>query len=377
MGKNKNTELNFLYLDDKYNKDKKKNQVKKTVKKSVKQKPNKSRVEAYDDVFNFDDEIVIGVTKVENKQLNKKKNSKTSTANKKGSKVNNKKNIKKVKKSNVKKDKIKNSGAEKKSAPGNKKNKQLKTKDKPNVENATAIKVAKWIILMLSLGIAFMFFLLSPVFNIKEIIVTGNEKISTDTIISLSQIQFEDNIFRNMRSKIIKNIKQEAYIDKVNVIRKLPSTIELEITERKATFMIEYAGSYIYINNQGYILEANQNKLELPIIIGYITPNEEISVGKRLCQEDLSKLESILGVIEAIHSNEIQEDISRIDISNKEDYKLTMDGGKKVVHLGNLTNLSNRLLYLKVALQDTKGLEGEIFVNGNLNTEKAYFRQDS
>ena len=46
---------------------------------------------------------------------------------------------------------------------------------------------------MLTLGIAFIFFLLSPIFNLANIIVVGNEKISSDTIISLSQIQLGEN----------------------------------------------------------------------------------------------------------------------------------------------------------------------------------------
>jgi hypothetical protein len=33
------------------------------------------------------------------------------------------------------------------------------------------------------------------------------------------------------------------------------------------------------------------------------------------------------------------------------------------------------MLYLKAVIDDTKGLEGEIFINGDLVKEKAYFRQ--
>ena len=368
MGKNKNTELNFLYLDDKYSNNNKKKKTKKAVSKNVKKKSNKNSKNTYNDVFDFDNEIVIGVTKTEPKETKKLKNKAQKKATAKIKPSNSNKHKKQISKAK---------GAEKKSAPSNNIKKNAKKMDKPPKEkkNTVGIKIAKWTILMLSLGIAFICFLLSPIFNIKEIVVTGNEKISTETIISLSQIQIEENIFKMMRKTIIKNIKQEPYIGKVEVIRKLPSTIELEITERKATFMLEYAGSYAYISNQGYILEINQNPINTPIIVGYSTTEDEIQVGKRLIKDDLDKLENVLKIVEALHSNEIQEDVSRINISDKDDYKLTMDGEKKIVHLGDVSNLSNRMLYLKVALQDTKGLEGEIFINGDLNKDKAYFRQ--
>lgn len=80
-------------------------------------------------------------------------------------------------------------------------------------------------------------------------------------------------------------------------------------------------------------------------------------------------------IIESTQANGITAKINRIDISNKQNYVIYMDEEKKIVYLGDGSNLSNRMLYLKAALEDTKGLEGEIFINGDLIKEKAFFRQ--
>ena len=43
---------------------------------------------------------------------------------------------------------------------------------------------------------------------------------------------------------------------------------------------------YAYINNQGYILEVSQEKLDLPVIQGIKTSEEKIVAGNRLEKED-------------------------------------------------------------------------------------------
>lgn len=71
--------------------------------------------------------------------------------------------------------------------------------------------------------------------------------------------------------------------------RKIPDTIEVIITERKATFKFQIANAYAVINNQGYILKVSDKTDDLPIIVGIETPQENIQTGNRLCEEDLKK----------------------------------------------------------------------------------------
>ena len=217
--------------------------------------------------------------------------------------------------------------------------------------------------------------MVSPIFNVTEIIVSGNNVISTETITSLSQIEIGANIYKTSKEIIKKRIKENAYIESVEVKRKLPNKIELVVKERNTSYMLEYAGSFIYINNQGYILEVSNEKLDVPIIEGYTTNTEELQVANRLNKEDLTRLEMILKIVEFKESNEILEKINRINIEDKQNYTLKMEEEKKTVYLGNASNLSSRMLYLKAVLEDTKGLTGEIFISGDLVKEKAFFRQ--
>ena len=55
-------------------------------------------------------------------------------------------------------------------------------------------KVVKWTTLFLLIIGGVIFALVSPIFNIKEIQVTNNNQIATETIVSLSQLQVGQNL---------------------------------------------------------------------------------------------------------------------------------------------------------------------------------------
>lgn len=359
--KQKNTELNFLYLDDE-NKENKKSKKSKIKPKKNNNRAGKSKSAQEDtDKFNFDNEIVIGVTKIPKENVNNRKNVK----GKKVQKHNKKGNIK----TNTKNNKV------------NEKKQKIQSKNNTNKRNKKSKKniiirdIVKWAILLSALVASFIFFMMSPLFNISEINVVNNEKISSDTIVSLSGIKIGENIYKTSSKTITKNIKQNAYIESVEIQRKLPNKIEISVKERKTTYMLEYANSYAYINNQGYILEISQEKLNVPIITGYTTPQEDIKAGNRLNSDDLERLEMVLKIMDVANGNEIGNLISKINIQDKQNYTIISEQEKKTIYLGDASDLSNKMLHVKAILIEEKGVEGEIFVNQDLNKYNAFFRQ--
>ena len=360
MKSKKNEELNFLYLDEKCEENDKK-KIEKQKKGKQKGKNRKKETKQNEEEKNLlDNEIIIGVTKPKKEQKQQQKPIKKQAHKK------NKNTSKKVV-ANKKK------GADRKSAPQNIRKTGKKTTPKLKKKNLVR-ELIKWTILLNALMASIVFFMMSPLFDIAEITVTGNSNIANQTIISLSGIQIGENIYKTSNRKIISKMKQNAYIEQVEINRILPNKIELIIKERITTYMLEYANSFVYINNQGYILEKTDTPLDVPILEGYQTPQEEIQVGNRLNQEDLSRLETVLKIKDSVQSNNIISKINRVNIQDKQNYILQMEEEKKTIYLGDASNLSTRMLYVKAALQDTKGLQGEIFVNGDFVKEKAFFR---
>lgn len=261
--------------------------------------------------------------------------------------------------------------------------KQMQTKkkkiSKKERKRQKRIKRVKFILkLVVIIGIiagGTTFSLVSPIFNIKDIIVTDNNKVPNDTIISLSTLQLEQNIFKFYKKNIENKIKENPYIEKVTIHRKLPSTVEIKVTERVAQYAVDYMGKYAYINTQGYILELAENNQDMPIIQGASTNEEEFQLGNRLNNEDLNKLEDVIAIMDVMKQYKLNEKVTSIDISNKNEYIIYLADEKKKVHIGDTSNLSNKILYVQAIIEQEKGTEGDIFVNGDLNNGfNPYFR---
>lgn len=318
------------------------------------------------ETFDFDKEIVIGL---EN-QNNKKKNIHKEQVNKS--------NTTKNEKSNKFKKKNKNSKLQEERVKSNKVRKKVPKVLSPEQERkrkrfCKIIKISAIIIIIVVVIVLTMF---SPLFNIKEINVSGNSKLSSQTIISLSEVVEGENTYKINKGKVENKIKEgNAYIENVQIKRILPSTLEIQIEERVATFMLEYGGGYVYLNDQGYMLEISNEKLEVPTIQGTHTLDEDIKVGGRLCNEDLKEFSIILKIIESANQVGISNLISKIDISNDQDYKVIFETEQKTAHLGDKTNITNKMEFIKLFIEDEKAVPGEIFVNIDLNKRDPYFRQ--
>ena len=316
----------------------KKNKVNKKTKSNNVSARNKNN-----ELFDFDKEIVIGMPRISDDKEKNKKNKKTS--------VNTNKNMQNAKKKLTKQQ-------------------QIAIKKKKAI--LKIVKVLTLIIVIIGVSI---YVALSPLFNIKEINVTGNSKLSKEEVISLSELKTDENTFKVSKKNIKNKAKANAYIENVKIRRKLPDKVEIIVVERVATYMIPFANSYIYINNQGYMLEITSQKAEMPAIVGISTPEEELHEGQRLISEDLVKLGEVLQIMESANANELVDLITKIDISNRQDYILTLEKEKKAIHLGDVSNLSTKMAYVKKILNDEKGVEGEILVNTDLTNKGAVFRE--
>ncbi|MBR0426598.1 MAG: FtsQ-type POTRA domain-containing protein [Clostridia bacterium] len=232
------------------------------------------------------------------------------------------------------------------------------------------------VLLVLLVGTA-VFAMVSPIFNIQKINVIGNEKIDESTIISLSGELEGKNIFQISKKKVINNIKENPYIDSVTIKRNLPGTLQINIDERKTAYQIKVINSYVYINYQGYILEVSSKSADVPIIEGFQTEQDTLLNGKKLSDKDIEALRIILRIMETAKSAEVSKLISKISIQNNE-YLLEMKKENKIVYLGNATDLTNRMTYVKIIVDKEKGKTGKVFVNGDINSGfKPYFREEN
>ena len=238
-------------------------------------------------------------------------------------------------------------------------------------------QIIKWtsIVAIIIIGVIFTF--ASPLFNIKEIKVENNQFLSTEKIVSMSGLKKDQNIFRFLKSDVETRLKEDPYIEKVEISRELPGTVKLKVKERNRDFCIKFLNGYAFINNQGYILEITEDPAGIKLLEGIETPEENIQVGKRLDKKDLKKLEIAIQIMKVAKENEISEKITGIDMTDKTQYIIHLANDKKDAYLGDGSNLNTKILYIKEIVEKYEvDKEGAIYVDGDFSNKfKAYFRE--
>ena len=113
-------------------------------------------------------------------------------------------------------------------------------------------------------------FISSSFFELKNIAVNGNEKLNINQIKKLTSIGVGKNLFQYNLKDIEENIKSNPYIKYVEVKRKIPNQLIINIKENTEDFIINLDKKYLYIQNDGLIL-SEKSKIEnknIPIISG-------------------------------------------------------------------------------------------------------------
>lgn len=236
-------------------------------------------------------------------------------------------------------------------------------------------KIIKWTGFFIVLIGVITFAFVSPLFNINKISVTGNNVLTNEKVIGMSQIEIGQNIFKINKVKIKQKIKENGYIENVSIKRRLPDEIELIVQERVPSFQIEYGGGFVLINNQGYIIETVSKKHTVPMLKGATTSDNSYISNNRLNDEDLNKLNVVLKIINAASSNDIYNSISSIDMTSPNNFIVNFDSEHKIAYFGDCSNIETRMLWAKRMMETTTGKSGEMHIEMNLNTRTPYFRE--
>lgn len=274
-------------------------------------------------------------------------------------------------KSQKEKRKIKQIGKKK----NKKKDKDIRTSR--TIREKGKISLLKKLFIFILVMIAIWGILHTRLFGVKNIVIINNNHLTEEEIISMSGVNQGDNIYKRSAKEIKESLFENAYIEDATIKKKLPNTIEINIVERNINYMIQFSDTYVYLNNQGYMLEQTTEKANVPIIVGLSTDQNSVVIGGRLNTDDLSKMNKIIKICELAKVNELSELISKIDISNEKNYVVEMESRGKVINFGDCSNysdLNTKMLYLTSILAVTDNSREEIFLNVDLNTNKVYSR---
>lgn len=173
------------------------------------------------------------------------------------------------------------------------------------------------------------FLLVTPYFNVKTIKVIGNENVSSEDIIKMSDIKIYQNIFKLNLAKIQCLLKQNPLFDQVYVKRHIPDTIEICVKERKARALLNVEGEIYQVDEQAVIFQKLPlpTKFNLPIITN--TNVKNVILGEK---NNSIALEIGIGFLKDIMISDpiLMDDISEINLRSLDDIVIYTNKGIKL-----------------------------------------------
>ncbi|MFD1038075.1 cell division protein FtsQ/DivIB [Virgibacillus byunsanensis] len=184
----------------------------------------------------------------------------------------------------------------------------------PKLKQARKKKANRRLIFYLSiffLLLSIIVYLQSPLSNIKTIAVNGNSFVTTDEVIEVSNLTMDTNIWTINKKEIQQSISKNPVVESVEVIRKLPWTVEIQLTEYERVGYIKNQGSYYPILGNGVTLSSfklDSMNGDAPLILDF-TDEDYLNE----MTNELKKLpDSILNLISEIYWSPTDENRNKI-----------------------------------------------------------------
>lgn len=183
--------------------------------------------------------------------------------------------------------------------------------------------------------------------KVRNIIITGNEILSDDDIISLAGLTNYPSFYKTLDITMAKKIKQNKIINKVTITREFYHTIVIKVKENQILYKQESTGKFT-LDNYAKVTIDKETPYLVPRLINDI-PNNKIKIfNKYFKRINLSVREKI---------SEIRYEPNPYD---KDRFLLYMDDGNSVYL--TITKFE-RLNYYNDVLSQLEGKKGILYLD--------------
>ena len=196
---------------------------------------------------------------------------------------------------------------------------------------------------------------LTVFFNISKINVNGNSHYTSQKIIEASGLSVGQNLFRLNKFKIIESMKKELpYLDTVEIDRKLPVSININVTESQ-NFMCVSSGTGICLVDKNLkILNRVAIAPEGLATVYGIKPTQNEVGQKLVCEE--GKETTLLELSNALYDSFGAGNITSIDLTQVYDIKVRYQD-RVDIKFGTLEGISEKVRLVEHVLSENSDSE--------------------
>lgn len=195
--------------------------------------------------------------------------------------------------------------------------------DKPRIEKIHLYRAIP-VLVISSLLILLSLYFITPLGSLKNIVVTGNERVTQDEIIKATQIDSRDytlTTFLN-RNQYANNLKKaNAWIEKAEISYQFPITFKIQVTEFKILAYEASTGNIYPVISNGTVINQPVKKEALPENYMRLNLSDKAKV-KKLMQELSDVPDSIKNEIQTVNLTPSKATKDLLTLTMKDEHKI-------------------------------------------------------
>lgn len=159
-------------------------------------------------------------------------------------------------------------------------------------------------------------------FKVSSLQVTGDPVYSQEEVLALCDYAIGDNLlFAPTQSQEERLESQLPYVEKAEVIKHFPNTLEIRITAAQTAASVSSGGGWLYVSSQGKILEqAAEPAAATMQVTGFVSTATQ--PGQYLQAEDATALSALQEILTALTDREMITQCTRLDLTDLYDIRL-------------------------------------------------------
>lgn len=172
-------------------------------------------------------------------------------------------------------------------------------------------------------------------FRVEQVVVSGNSRYTQEDVVAATGIRLGDNLYRMNKFQINQEVRQALpYVNELNIVRKLPNTILITVTEWDAVAQIlptaetvtevdeetgeeipvETAGEAWLISVGGKLLEKAPADSPAIEVSGLTALIPRAGTPLAVSQEEQPKLDGLLALLSALESSSLLDRVTWIRV---------------------------------------------------------------
>lgn len=190
-------------------------------------------------------------------------------------------------------------------------------------------------------------------FQVSTIDVSGDTRYKSEELIKSTGVKEGDNMFFLDTKQIAEDLKKEyPYLDTVKLHRKMPSTLQIEVTDRTEALSLEQNDKYFVLDLTGKVLEEKKSAAKNTATVTGIS-TKGLEVGNTIDENKQDKIASVIKLLELADAYDMKAHIKTIDVEKAYDVRITYDKQYTIL-LGALeeSNIEHKIQFLKAILKE-------------------------